>query len=361
MPCGVLGCRLFSAACHSGQTIRQGAMHHQQQRGERSRCRRQRGRYGIAQHHAVRGVPAHATRAAADASTGRGLARHLHRQRGAADRAAGTVSPRRHRRGPRHGVESVRRRAGRHEDRCSGRTISQAGAGEADVRSSRLRLAVRAAQAQAGVGGAAKPHRRSFRSSSGRSRWPDRRSWRRTGVAGVRYSARGAPICSICPARSTATRSDSTKASWMSCVTRIVVTPSRCCSARISTRSSSRSRASRLDSGSSSSSRLEAAPPGRAPARRAAAARRTALRIARAEVRQPHQVQRIGDPRAQLGARHARASRPKATFLATVSGETARSSGTPCPCRAVFGGTPVRSRRRRRCARHRAPECRRSD
>jgi len=66
---------------------------------------------------------------------------------------------------------------------------------------------------------------------------------------------RGVPTCSILPWFITTMRSAIDNASSWSCVTMIVVTPSRCCSARISPRSRTRSIASSADSGSSNKRR----------------------------------------------------------------------------------------------------------
>ena len=74
------------------------------------------------------------------------------------------------------------------------------------------------------------------------------------GEAGRLKSSSGVPTCAIRPWSSTTMRSAITMASSRSWVTWSAVMPSRCCSARISWRSSWRMRASRLESGSSSSS-----------------------------------------------------------------------------------------------------------
>ena len=105
--------------------------------------------------------------------------------------------------------------------------------------------------------------RRSRRGSS----WCRRNRRRRRSPA----CGRSRPACR--PARSrrwfiTTMRSAMASASSWSCVTMMVVTPSRCCSARISSRRRTRTRASSAESGSSSSSR-----PGEVASARASATR----------------------------------------------------------------------------------------
>ena len=100
----------------------------------------------------------------------------------------------------------------------------------------------------------------------------------------------------------TTIRSAIDSASSWSWVTRIVVTPSRCCSARISPRSRTRSSASSADSGSSSSSSPGAVASARASAIRCCCPPESWPGILAAAVRQADQLQQLGDARADLVA-----------------------------------------------------------
>ena len=112
----------------------------------------------------------------------------------------------------------------------------------------------------------------------------------------------GVPTCSIAPWFITTMRSAIDSASSWSCVTMIVVTPSRCCSARISPRRRTRSSASSADSGSSSSS--SAGRRGQRARQRDALllAARELRRVLGAAVGQADQLQQLGDARARSRA-----------------------------------------------------------
>ena len=117
--------------------------------------------------------------------------------------------------------------------------------------------------------------------------------------------------------------------SW-SCVTMTVVRPSFCCSSRISTRTSSRSLASRLDRGSSSSSTSGRKASARASATRCCWPPESWRGKRSPRAFEPHEAQRLGDFGAHLLLRHLAHLEPEGDVLGHGhDAGTAHSSGTP--------------------------------
>ena len=194
-----------------------------------------------------------------------------------------------------------------------------------------------------------RPHRRA--ASPG---WSCRGSWRRTASPAARRPRAAGRSARRGPGSSPRCGRYSAIASAWSWVTRIVVVPTVRWIWRSSICISSRSLASRLDSGSSSSRMLR--PDHQRAGQRHALllAARQLAREARREGAEPDQLQRLGDPPGALGARRRPASRGRTRRSRPPScAETARSSGTRCRGRAwpasppaVAAFEPDRARRR---------------
>ncbi len=151
-----------------------------------------------------------------------------------------------------------------------------------------------------------------------RGRSCGRRSPPRSGRPAARRGRAGVPTWWTAPSFITTSRSAMVSASSWSWVTITVVRPSCCCSSRISTRTSWRSLASRLESGSSSSSTS-----GRMASARASATRccwpPESWRGRRAPKPASRTSASASSTRLSMSALGSlRISRPKATFCATV-------------------------------------------
>ena len=170
----------------------------------------------------------------------------------------------------------------------------------------------------------------SARRSPPRRRWPAARR----GPRPCRPAAR-------CPAAITTSRSDMASASSWSCVTKSVVRPSRCCNCRISSRTSARSFASRLESGSSSRNTAGLMTSARASATRCCWPPDSSRGRRCGEMVEPHEAERLDDAAVALGPADLPHLEPEADILARRSyAGTARRTGTPCRCR---GRRPARA------------------
>ena len=228
-------------------------------------------------------------------------------------------------------VQPVRRRRG---SRRSGRSASVAGPVAPSPRAAQMRARPRSAKAPGAVHAALA------------GKCCGRRSRRRSGRPGARRVRAGVPIWRTSPSAITTSRSAMVSASSWSCVTMIVVRPSWRCSSRISTRTSSRSLASRLESGSSSSSTSGRITSARASATRCCWPPESWRGQPLGEAVEPHQPQRLGDARRAISAvRELAHLQAEGDVLGRPScAGTARSSGTPCRCCASRAAAQVTSR-----------------